>query len=107
MNKSTGTANQGLWESLRQSWQELADGRPGHRFGDFYRQRRRAEQSNLKKFFSMFAGSILLAAGLLMLAAPGPGILFMALGAAMLAQYSLWVANLLDRAERKFRSARR
>ena len=107
MSNTAGTANKGMWRSLRHSWRELADGRPGHRFGDFYRQRRRAEQSSLKKFFSMFGGSILLAAGLLMLAAPGPGILFIALGAAMIAQYSLWVSRLLDRAERKLRRLRR
>jgi hypothetical protein len=45
-----------------------------------------------------------LAAGAVMLVAPGPGILVFALGATLVAEESLWTAKLLDRAELRIRS---
>jgi hypothetical protein len=45
-----------------------------------------------------------LLAGAIMLVAPGPGVLVFALGAALVAEESLWMAKLLDRAELRIRS---
>jgi hypothetical protein len=48
---------------------------------------------------AIFGGVAVLVAGAAMLVAPGPGILVFVLGAALVAEESLWVARLLDRAE--------
>ncbi|HKO87780.1 MAG TPA: PGPGW domain-containing protein [Burkholderiales bacterium] len=95
------------WYRLRDGWRELKQGRPGSRFADFYCKRRESEHSTLKKSLSLFAGAVLFLAGVLMLAAPGPGLLFMLLGAAMLAQYSWVVAKALDRIESTVRGLKR
>ena len=54
---------------------------------------------------AIFGGMAVLLAGAVMLVAPGPGILVFALGAALVAEESLWMAKLLDRMEVRIRRA--
>lgn len=58
----------------------------------------------LARALAIFGGFAVLAAGLLMLVAPGPGVIVLALGAALVAEESLLMARLLDRAETRIRS---
>lgn len=45
------------------------------------------------------AGAVLLAGGIVLLFIPGPGLLLIAFGAALIARQSLWLAKRLDRLE--------
>ena len=54
---------------------------------------------------TILAGTLLFALGLVMLVAPGPGILVVMVGGALLAEESLFMARALDWSEVKIRRA--
>jgi putative transmembrane protein PGPGW len=54
---------------------------------------------------TIVAGTLLLAVGLVMLVAPGPGILVVVVGGALVAEESLCMARFLDWAEAGIRRA--
>jgi len=54
---------------------------------------------------SIFGGALLIAAGLFMLVAPGPGILVLVIGCALVAGESQPIARFLDAAEVRIRRA--
>jgi uncharacterized membrane protein HdeD (DUF308 family) len=74
---------------------------PGRRFQELYE--RRAPRSILKRWGRLLGGVLLCLAGLVMLVAPGPGILILLIGGALMAQESVAVARVLDRAELRIR----
>lgn len=78
---------------------------PGLRFERRYQATRAAGHGAAYKTLMFSAGVMLLSAGLVMLVAPGPGILVSVFGATLLAQQSLFLARLLDRSELRLRSA--
>jgi len=82
------------------SWQQFREAVPGQRFIEYHG---RATHSPV---LSIVFGSILIVAGLVMLVAPGPGLLALALGFASLASGSRWFAERLDRAELRVRAWR-
>jgi membrane protein DedA with SNARE-associated domain len=79
----------------------FAHSAPGRRFQELYE--RRAPCSVLKRWGRLLGGGLLCLAGLVMLVAPGPGILILLIGGALVAQESIAVARLLDRAELRIR----
>ena len=54
---------------------------------------------------SIIGGAILIAAGLFMLVAPGPGILVLIVGCALVAEESMLMARFLDWSEVRIRRA--
>jgi uncharacterized membrane protein HdeD (DUF308 family) len=80
---------------------DFAHSAPGRRFQDLYE--RTAPCGALKRWGRMAGGILLCLAGLVMLVAPGPGILILLIGAGLMAQQSVAVARLLDRAELRLR----
>jgi hypothetical protein len=54
---------------------------------------------------SILGGAVLIAAGLFMLIAPGPGILVLLVGCALVAEESHYMARFLDWAEVRIRRA--
>jgi hypothetical protein len=68
------------------------------RFRRLYLRYQRRKPSFFRKLLSIVGGVALLAAGLVMLVAPGPGVLCLLLGAGMLAQNSASASRFLDRA---------
>jgi hypothetical protein len=76
---------------------DFARSPPGRRFQDLHD--RRAPCSALKRWGRLVGGVLLCLAGLVMLVAPGPGILILLIGGALMAQESVAVARFLDRAE--------
>jgi len=92
-----------MFERIRTSWRELRSGQPGTRFRDRY-YRRKERRSAVTKSVHLVVGTLLTLAGLVMLPAPGPGLLVMGVGAAMLAEESLLVARACDWLERKERA---
>lgn len=91
-------------EGLKQRWQALKRGKPGKRFQDEYDKRHDKNSSRARKIGMLVAGAIVLVAGIILMPAPGPGILIVAIGAAMLSQESKFAARILDGAEVKGRA---
>lgn len=79
---------------LKQRWRLLRQGRPGRRFQERYE--RSPASHPAKKWLLIGLGVALMAAGVVLLPAPGPGILVIALGGAIAAEESLSLARLLD-----------
>jgi hypothetical protein len=77
----------------------LVQGQPGRRFEERYWRKRDARHRGLKRFAWIAGGVLLLVVGLFFSVLPGPGIPFLLLGFACLAQESLAVARALDRLE--------
>jgi hypothetical protein len=86
-------------------WRRFKRDTPGLRFERRYQAARAAGHGPVYKTMVFSAGVMLLSAGLVMLVAPGPGILVSVFGATLLAQQSLTLARLLDRCELRLRSS--
>ena len=82
-------------------WQELRRGKPGHRFQARYE--RTSQGGALRKCALICAGVLLIAAGIVFLPLPGPGMLIIALGAFLLAEESRAAARALDWIELRVR----
>ena len=85
--------------SLREQWQQLRQDAPGERFRNHHRRRREARGEGWQRWLSYGLGIVLILAGVVMLVAPGPGLLGIALGLGVLAGELPMLAAGLDRAE--------
>jgi uncharacterized protein (TIGR02611 family) len=94
-----------MLERLKRSWRRFKAGEPGQRFQQQYRRRRQSGRSPLEKVLFIGGGILLIAVGLLFLFVPGPGLLIILLGAALIARQSLFAARTLDWAEVRVRKA--
>lgn len=92
-----------MFTKLKRQWREVMKAKPGTRFQARYEARKKDRASPLWKPLYVLIGTALLLVGLAMLAAPGPGLIVLFIGAAMLGQESLLVARALDRLEVKVR----
>ena len=88
-----------MFDALKNRWHEFKRGEPGRRFQDRYFRVRKNPKSHFWKMALIGGGSLLMARGVIMLVAPGPGILVLLLGASFVAQESLLAARFLDKAE--------
>ena len=88
-----------MFKSLQQSWRHFRDAPSGKRFMLHYRERQASKKSKLGSIGYIVAGVALIVAGGIQLVIPGPGILVMALGAALVAQESEKASRVLDRFE--------
>jgi len=86
-------------ESLNDQWKHFADMRSGRRFQNRNRARRARKSGLARKLLIMGLGFVLVLAGIAMLALPGPGILTILIGAALIAEESMVAARWLDRAD--------
>lgn len=85
-----------MLEKLKQSWRDFQDDTPGERFQDYYKRRQRSHQSIWWKALFIGSGLLIMAIGLFFMVAPGPGVIVIFLGAALIAQQSLLAARALD-----------
>lgn len=88
-----------MFNSLKQTWQHFRDAEPGKRFLLHYRRHHRNKRGKFSFVISIVLGLALIAAGVLGLVFPGPGLLGLALGFGVLAQESEKASKLLDRIE--------
>ena len=86
-----------MTESLREQWRRFAALPSGRRFQLRYRQHREKSAGLARKVVLMTLGTGLLVVGTMMLVLPGPGLLVMLIGAALIAEGSLVASRLLDR----------
>jgi hypothetical protein len=92
-----------MLDELRRQWRDFRDDEPGRRFQN--QQARAREGSVAMRVGLLVAGVGLLAGGVVLLFVPGPGLLLLVFGAALVAGESMAVARLLDRAEPPLRRA--
>ena len=74
----------------------LPRGRAGSRFADYYRRHRRERRGRLRAALSVLGGVFLVLLGVVLGPTPGPGFVFVLLGAAILAARSRTLARALD-----------
>jgi hypothetical protein len=90
-------------EWCRRHWRELKQGEPGSRFERLYHRRQEKRRRAWEKPVLLILAAVMVAAGVVMLVVPGPGLLALLVGAAMIAHESLLGARALDWAELKLR----
>lgn len=83
----------------KRQWKEFAAERPGRRFRDRYERQAASggARSWGRRVLYLGGGVVLLAIGAFFAVAPGPAVIFFALGGVMIANGSLTAARLLDR----------
>ena len=92
-----------MLETIKCSWQCFKADPPGKRFQQQFKRRHEVARTPLQKALVLGAGVLLTAVGILLFFLPGPGVLFVLLGAALIAQQSLTVARALDWTEIRIR----
>lgn len=91
-----------MWQKLKRSLKEFAASRPGHRFRESYdRHHVKSRGGGLRLVVVLLIAAALVAVGLIGLVVPGPGTLFIAGGAALIARESRPFSTLLDKLELK------
>ena len=85
-----------MFDRLKQHWHAFQQIPPGERFQARYRERRQEGGSPVRRYASTLGGVVLVLVGLLLLPAPGPGMLVLVPGAVLLAQGSHRAARGLD-----------
>ena len=101
----------GMFGRVRRQWRDLAAARPGNRFQQRYARRQQARRSRFSAPLTIIAGVLIALLGLVMLPAPGPGIIVVLIGASLIAEESRYTARAMDwievRGRRAVRSALR
>ena len=85
-----------MLERLYHSWDLLKGHTPGERFQNYYNYRRKNSGNLFSRIALLGLGALTFFIGLFFLLTPAPGIITVCIGAALLAQESLWMARLLD-----------
>jgi len=91
-----------VFHELADEWHHLRADAPGERFRHHYERSR--HHSHARRILGGLLGVLLVAAGLIMLFIPGPGILTAIFGLALLSSQSRWLAGAMDRTEPKLRA---
>ncbi len=87
-------------DKLKQLWRKLIEAPPGERFEQqYWRRQQSRNRTFLKKALFIGGGIIVTIAGILELPLPGPGTVIIIAGLGIIAQESLWLSKLLDKAE--------
>jgi Putative transmembrane protein (PGPGW) len=88
-----------MLDGMKEAWRQFRDAEPGKRFIEYYERRRESDEGKAGTIVSVGAGIALIAVGIVGLVAPGPGLLGIAFGAALIAREFRWAAVALDRFE--------
>lgn len=83
--------------SVRRQWQHFKATPSGRRFQTRHRMRRAQGGSMARKVLISGLGVLIVLAGIVMIVLPGPGMLAIVIGAALIAEESLLAARMLDR----------
>lgn len=88
-----------MFDKLRSHWQTLRTSPPGERFASYHEARRGDGDHPVQRALSLLGGLLLVTVGIVLLPAPGPGMLVILAGGCLLAGESRRVAQGLDRFE--------
>src|SRR3954464_12933828 len=92
-----------MLEKLKHQWRRFQSHSPGTRFKAQYREGHSGRQSKLARGVRAALAIAITLIGLVLMPAPGPGMVVVAFGLVMLARESMMVARLLDAAELRAR----
>ncbi len=84
---------------LREDWRRFRARTPGERFSQTYLAHQRERSSATARIAIIVGAVLLVAVGVVALVAPGPGLIGIAAGLALIARESKTLANLMDRLE--------
>jgi hypothetical protein len=87
-----------LGQLIRREWKDLRGDEPGQRFRHHHQRLHRPQYRKLR-MLALFVGPLLAVGGVVMLFVPGPGLLFIVFGLALLGGQSRKLAGWLDRRE--------
>lgn len=87
-------------------WRRFFASEPGSRFQERYHRHRvrLAQRSKVARMLFLILGGLSTAVGFIMLVTPGPGVLFIAIGAGLVGNESLIAARFFDWIEMRIRS---
>jgi hypothetical protein len=86
-----------MQHGLKAEWHRFRADAPGERFHNHYE--RALDASRAKRLVQLVIGIVLIAAGVVMCFIPGPGLLVLVFGFALLSGMSRAIARVLDRIE--------
>lgn len=86
-----------MFERLKKNWKKFLSVPAGTRFRSRYETHRHKQGGLLRKVLIIALGSLVVLLGIVLMVLPGPGVLVALLGAALIAEESLFVARALDR----------
>jgi hypothetical protein len=92
-----------MFKTIKRSWQRFKADPPGQRFQQQFKRRHEVARTPLQKALVVGGGVFLTGVGIFLFFLPGPGVLFVLLGAVLIAQQSLTVARALDWTEIRLR----
>jgi uncharacterized protein (TIGR02611 family) len=94
-----------MFAAVKEHWKELKSSRPGHRFQERYKRRKKEHRGSFHwaRWLNIIGGVLLVLAGVFMLAVPGPGMLVAVVGLSLLGSEFLTLARFLDWSEVKLR----
>ena len=88
---------------LKDDWRQFRSAKPGRRFIEQFETNQQERASKWTRVALVSLGIVVVLVGLVALPAPGPGILIVAAGAALLARESRWIAERMDSVELRLR----
>lgn len=87
-----------MLDGAKREWHSFRDDEAGRRFANHHKRAHRSA-SKVVRALRVVIGAVLLAGGIVLLFIPGPGLLVMLFGVALVAGESRWLAERMDRAE--------
>jgi uncharacterized protein (TIGR02611 family) len=95
-----------MLEGIKQNWHEFRQSEPGHRFQEAHdrRQRKHEGHTDFMKPVLILLGAVLAIGGLVLMPAPGPGMIVVVLGLALIGSVNQTIARLLDKGELRVRA---
>jgi hypothetical protein len=93
-----------MLDAARREWRSFRDDEPGHRFANHHKREHRSV-SRGAIVARAGLGALLIAGGIVLLFIPGPGLLAMLFGVALVAGESRRLATRMDRLELRARNA--
>ncbi|HSW14917.1 MAG TPA: PGPGW domain-containing protein [Solimonas sp.] len=93
-----------MFDNLKQSWQTLRHAPAGERFQQYHARSREGRGHGLMRLFKLLLGVALVLVGLVMMPAPGPGMVVVVVGACVMAGQSRRTARWLDGSELRVRA---
>lgn len=93
-----------MFDTLKANWQHLRRAPAGERFQQYYQRRQQHRSSGALRILLLGVGALVVVIGVILMPAPGPGMLIVAVGLATMAGESRSVARALDAGERRLRA---
>jgi hypothetical protein len=94
-----------VFKDCKNDWKAFQKAPAGERFARRYESRKRDGGSRWKRASTIVVGLALIVGGAILLVIPGPGLLVIAFGGALIAQEFRWAAKGLDWTEVALRTA--